>query len=201
VRVAAWTGLHPMLAARGRWAGQSQAPIVRGWVIRADVEHLPRPLGRVKKILWLWWSGPPGMTPDLGLCWRAYLHRFDIEHAIKFQKSVLGWVTPALRHPEQADRWTAVILAASAQLVLTRPLATDQRLPWERPRHPARFTPGRVRRDFCRVRALFPPRSQPQKILRCRAWTAHRQHKRPSPALPGHQESRVTPHPPGLNES
>jgi hypothetical protein len=55
------------------------------------------------------------------------------EHAIKFQKATLGWVTPSLRHPGQADRWTAIIFAAYAQLVLARPLAADQRLPWERP--------------------------------------------------------------------
>jgi hypothetical protein len=172
VRVTAWTGLHPMLAARGRWARRGQAPIVRGWVIRVDVEHLPRPLGRVKKILWLWWSGPPGMTPDLGLCWRAYLHRFDIEHAIKFQKSVLGWVTPTLRHPEQADRWTAVILAASAQLVLTRPAGfrSAPALGTPPPPGPAHSRPGSPR--------LLPgsrapsPGSQPQETLRCRAWTA-----------------------------
>ena len=163
VTVTAWAGLHPQLAARGRWAGRAQPPIVRGWVIRVDVEHLPPPQGRVKKTLWLWWSGPPGMTPDLDLCWRAYIHRFDIEHAIKFQKSTLGWVTPSLRHPDQADRWTAITIASYAQLVLARPLAADQRLPWERPRDRARLTPGRVRRDFPRIRALLPPVANPRK--------------------------------------
>jgi hypothetical protein len=162
VTVAAWGGLHPQLAARGRWAGRGQLPIVRGWVIRVDVQHLPRPT-RAKKTLWLWWSGPPAMPPDLDLCWRAYLHRFDIEHAIKFQKATLGWVTPSPRLPEQADRWTAIIIASYAQLVLARPLAADQRLPWERPRDPARLTPGRVRRDFPRVRALLPPVASPRK--------------------------------------
>jgi hypothetical protein len=162
VAVAAWAGLHPQLAARGRWAGRGQPPIVRGWVIRIDVEHLPRPT-RAKKTLWLWWAGPPGMAPDLDLCWRAYLHRFDIEHAIKFGKATLGWVTPSLRLPGQADRWTAIIIASYAQLVLARPLAADQRLPWERPRDPARLTPGRVRRDFPRVRALLPALASPRK--------------------------------------
>ena len=142
-------GLHPQLAAHGRWAGRGQPPIVRGWVIRVNVQHLPRPT-RAKKTLWLWWSGPPGMTPGLDLCCRAYLHRFDIEHTIKFQKATLGWVTPSLRLPGQADRWTAIILASYAQLVLARPLAADQRLPWERPRSLVRLTPGRVRRDFPR---------------------------------------------------
>jgi hypothetical protein len=75
VTVAAWARLHPQLAARGRWAGRPQAPIVRGWVIRVDVEHLPRPTARAKKTLWLWWSGPPGTAPHLDLCWRAYIHR------------------------------------------------------------------------------------------------------------------------------
>jgi hypothetical protein len=162
VTVAAWAGLHPQLAARGRWAGRGQLPIVRGWVIRVDVEHLPRPT-RAKKTLWLWWSGPPATTPGLDLCWRAYLHRFDIEHTIKFQKATLGWVTPSPRLPEQADRWTAVIIASYAQLVLARPLAADQRLPWERPRGPASLTPGRVRRDFPRLRALLPPVASPRK--------------------------------------
>jgi len=79
VTVTAWGGLHPQLAARGRWAGRDRPPIVRGWVIRVQVQRLPRPTARAKKTLWLWWSGPPGMTPDLDLCWRAYIHRFDIE--------------------------------------------------------------------------------------------------------------------------
>jgi hypothetical protein len=163
ITVAAWARLHPQLAARGRWARRPQAPIVRGWVIRVDVEHLPRPTARAKKTLWLWWSGPPGTAPHLDLCWRAYIHRFDIEHAIKFCKSTLGWVTPSLRHPEQADRWTTIITASYAQLVLARPLAADQRLPWERPRDRARLTPGRVRRDFPRLRALLPPVASPRK--------------------------------------
>jgi hypothetical protein len=136
---------------------------VHGWVIRVDVEHLPRPTARAKKTLWLWWSGPPGMNRDPDLCWRAYIHRFDIEHAIKFHKATLGWVTPSLRLPEQADRWTSIIITSYAQLVLARPLAADQRLPWERPRDPALLTPGRVRRDFPRVRALLPTVASPRK--------------------------------------
>ena len=62
----------------------------------------------MKKTLWLWWSGPG--QPDLDTCWRAYLRRFDIEHTFRFLKGTLGWTTPALRTPEQADR----LLAATA---------------------------------------------------------------------------------------
>jgi hypothetical protein len=43
VRVSAWHGLHPKLAGRGRWATHDQPPIVRGTVVRVEVEHLPNP--------------------------------------------------------------------------------------------------------------------------------------------------------------
>jgi DDE superfamily endonuclease len=166
VTVRGWAGLHPRTRRRGRWAGPSPAPVVRGWVIRVEVTATPRPASKAGKMLWLWWSGPPGTTPDLDLCWRAYTHRFGIEHAIRFAKTTLGWVTPALRHPQQADRWTAIILAAAAQLVLARPLAAGHRLPWERPRDPALLTPGRVRRDFPRLRATLPPVAKAPKPSR-----------------------------------
>jgi hypothetical protein len=40
------------------------------------------------------------------------------------------------------------VLAAYAQLRLARQLASDQRLPWERPRPQPRLSPVRVRRGF-----------------------------------------------------
>ncbi len=168
VTVRAWAGLHPRITrrrrGRGRWASTAgPAPIVRGTVIRVEVTRLPKPGGQASTTLWLWWSGPPGLTPGLDLCWRSYLHRFDIEHTIRFAKTTLGWVTPALRTPDQADRWTAIITSAYAQLVLARPLAADHRLPWERPRDPGRLTPGRVRRDFPRLRPSLPPVAKPRK--------------------------------------
>jgi hypothetical protein len=85
-------------------ANNDHPPIVAGTVIRVDVEHLPKPSPSPPKTLWLWWSGPG--EPDLDLCWRAYLRRFDIEHTFRFVKSTLGWTTPALQTPDQADRWT-----------------------------------------------------------------------------------------------
>jgi hypothetical protein len=152
VVVSAWSGLHPKLCGRGRWAGRDAPPIVSGWVIRVDVEHLPRPRGALK-VLWLWWSGPG--TPDLEVCWRAYLRRFDIEHTYRFGKQTLGWTAPALRTPEQADRWTWLIVAAYTQLRLARSAVEDLRLPWERPRGPTELTPARVRRGFRRLHATI----------------------------------------------
>jgi hypothetical protein len=166
VSVQAWSGLHPRITRRGRWAGPGPVPIVRGWVIRVEVTQMPKP-GPVKhSVLWLWWAGPPETIPDLAVAWRAYVHRFDIEHTIRFAKTTLGWTIPALRTPEQATRWTAITTAALAQLVLARPLARDQRLPWERPRPPHQLTPGRIRRDFSRIRLTLPAVANPRKPCR-----------------------------------
>ena len=160
VEVSAWSGLHPKLQNRGRWV-DAHAPIVRGTVIRVAVEHLPKPTARAMKTLWLWWSGPG--TPDLDVCWRAYIHRFDIEHTLRFVKHTLGWTTPRVRLPEQADRWTWLVVAAYTELRLARGLVADCRLPWEPPRDPARLTPTRVRRGFRQlVQILGTPASAPK---------------------------------------
>lgn len=161
VRVQAWHRLHPKLHGRGRWAGGDAPPIVRGTVIRVDVEHLPKPTARAVKTLWLWWSGTG--QPDLDVCWRAYLRRFDIEHTYRFAKSTLGWTTPALRTPEQADRWTWLVVVAYTQLRLARGLVDDMRLPWERPRAPSLLTPSRVRRGFRRLHASIGTPAGPPK--------------------------------------
>jgi hypothetical protein len=164
VRVRAWHNLHPRLHSRGRWAGDSLPPIVRGSVVRVDVERLPKPSSRANnKTLWLWWSGPG--QPDLELCLHAYLHRFDIEHTYRFVKNTLGWTTPSLRTPEQADRWTWLIVGAYTQLRIARGIVADLRLPWERPRDPEKLTPARVRRGFPSLRVAIgtpanPPKSQ-----------------------------------------
>ncbi|MEV7395342.1 hypothetical protein [Streptomyces sp. NPDC091215] len=83
--------------------------------------------------MWLWWTGPPGHTPDPDLLWRAYTRRFDIEHTFRFARQTLNWTLPRPRTPEQADRWTWLIIAAYTQLRLARTLVADHRLPWEKP--------------------------------------------------------------------
>jgi len=162
VRVRAWHGLHPRLSGRGRWGkAHSSPPIVRGSVIQVDVDHLPKRDARAKKTLWLWWSGPG--TPDLELCFRAYLHRFDLEHSYRFVKNTLGWTAPSLCTPEQADRWTWLIVCAYTQLRLARGLVDDLRMPWERPCDPAKLTPARVRRGFRRLRGTLGTPASPPK--------------------------------------
>ncbi|HEY5990420.1 MAG TPA: hypothetical protein VIV12_29135, partial [Streptosporangiaceae bacterium] len=113
------------------------------------------------KVLWLWWAGPGDLA--LELAWRAYIRRFDLEHTVRLCKQTLGWTIPRPRHPEQADRWTWLVLAAYTQLRLAREVAGDQRLPWERPRPPGQLSPYRVRRGFPRLLcALGTPASAPK---------------------------------------
>jgi hypothetical protein len=96
---------------------------------------------------------PPPRQPKLAGAGPAELVTCDqtIEHTIRFAKQTLGWTTPRLRHPTQAERWTWLVLAAYTQLRLARQLACDQRLAWERPRPPGQLSPYRVRRGFSRL--------------------------------------------------
>jgi DDE superfamily endonuclease len=130
VTVACWAGLHPKQQRHPGHGSRGPRPIVRGTVIRVQVERVPAKT-RPPKVLWLWWAGPGQF--DLDLVWRAYIRRFDLEHTVRFCKQTLGGTTPRPRHPEQADRWTWLVLAAYTQLRLARQLTGDQRLPWERP--------------------------------------------------------------------
>ncbi|WP_297622257.1 hypothetical protein [Nocardia sp.] len=125
-------------------------PILEGTVIRLTVEHLPS--GGVNKPVWLWWSGTDANSDDVDHCWRMFLRRFDIEHTFRMFKQTLGWTRPLVRDPAAADRWTWLILTACTQLRLSRPLAADLRLPWEKSVALHRLTPARVRRGFRHIR-------------------------------------------------
>ncbi len=105
VRVRAWANLHPKVQAHEGRGSRGPLPIVVGTLVLVEVERLPHgERRREPRVLWLWWYGEG--EPDLGLLWRAYIRRFDLEHTFRFLKQTLGWTTPRVRHPEQADRWT-----------------------------------------------------------------------------------------------
>ncbi len=137
-------------------------PIVRGTLVLVEVERLPRQT-RKPKHLWLWWRGPEGSTADVALLWRAYVRRFDQEHTFRFCKQILTWPTLRVRDPEQADRWTWLVLLAYTQLRLARSVVADQHLPWERRLDTRPLTPYRVRRAFCTVLPLVGTPAKPPK--------------------------------------
>jgi hypothetical protein len=80
---------------------------------------------------------PPPCKTKLPVADPAELVTCDqtIEHTVRFAKQTLGWTTPRPRHPEQADRWTWLVLSAYSQLRLARPVACDQHLPGSGPDH------------------------------------------------------------------
>lgn len=148
VRVRAWAGLHGKPGQRARRPPRAHKPVVPGTLILVEVSRLP---GRTRtpQVLWLWWHGPG--APDLAIVWRAYGRRFDLAHPCRFLKQTRGWTTPRCRHPEQADRWTWLLVAASTHLRRARPAVADARLPWQQPQEPGRLTPYRVRQALPRL--------------------------------------------------
>jgi hypothetical protein len=147
VRVRAWAKMHPKVHNHERRGSRGPLPIVVGTLVLVEVERLPRgERRREPRVLWLWWYGPEGAEPDLGLLWRSYVRRFDLEHTFRFLKQNMGWTTPRVRHPEQADRWSWLVVAAYTQLRLARARVADLRLPWERRYDAGRLTPVRVHR-------------------------------------------------------
>ncbi len=181
VRVRAWADVHAKTQNHPSRGSRRPRPLVRGTLVLVEVERLPRQT-RIPKQLWLWWRGPG--TPDLAVLWRAYVHRFDLEHTYRFCKQTLNWTTPRVRHPEQADRWTWLVLLAYTQLRVARRAIEDQRLPWERPQRPHRqaLTPARVRQGFPQLLAVLEtPANAPQpcgrspgRPLGCRSGPAPR---------------------------
>lgn len=136
VDVRAWAGLHPKQTLHPGLGSRGPKPILRGTLLRVQVTRLPTPT-RPPKVLWLWHAGPGALTPTpelLDVLWRAYIRRFDVEHTLRFVKQTLAWTTPRVRTPEQADRWTWLVVAAYALLRLARVVVADRRLPWERAR-------------------------------------------------------------------
>ena len=105
------------------------------------------------------------LTVDHAFVLEGYARRWTIEHTYRFCKQTLNWTTPRVRHPEQADRWTWLVLLAYTQLRLARRAIEDRRLPWERPQRPHRraLTPARVRQAFPQLLVALDTPADPPK--------------------------------------
>jgi len=64
VTVAPWAGLHPKQQRHPGHGSRGPRPIVRGTILRVQVQRVPART-RPPKVLWLWWAGPG--PPDLTL--------------------------------------------------------------------------------------------------------------------------------------
>lgn len=154
----AWPAKHPQPRQRRKWEGTA---VVEGTLIRREVHH---PSGNVQ-VWWLWWAGPAEAF-DLAMLAGAYPHRFTLEHTFRFDKGGPGLDRAHPLEPDQAQRWSWLILFAHAQLVLARPLVADRRLPWEKRCAAHQLSPRRVRRGFRVITAALPSPARAPKPSR-----------------------------------
>ena len=187
----AWDRVHPRLTHRSSWLDHDgELPLVKGTLMRLNVEHLSKDRDAPPVSLW---SSKTGATPgDVDRFWQAFLRRFDLEHAFRFAKQTLGWTTPKLRTPEAADRWTWILVVAHTQLRLARPLAADLRRPWEkpatsRPAHPCPGPPG-VQEHPRSPRLPDPCSPTPRRRARTATW---RQEQTPGTLLRRRQDRQM----------
>jgi hypothetical protein len=69
---------NPKVRAHEGRGSRGPLPIAVGTLVLVEVERLPRgERRREPQVLWLWWHGEG--EPDLGLLWRSYVRRFDLE--------------------------------------------------------------------------------------------------------------------------
>jgi hypothetical protein len=193
VRAGAWHHVHPLVHGdRGWFAGRTHLPVLHGTLIHLTVERLPD--GRdPHRAMWPWHAGPGPLSPDE--LWRAYLARFDIEHAFKILKGTLG------PHRRQAPRPRT-----------GRPLGEDRHgrpcpaparpAPGRRPAPPlgtpARPRPAPAPRTGPPGVSQHPPRARHPGPCRethpPRTRQAQRQQQRPSTPPPAPRRSRHAAH-------
>jgi DDE superfamily endonuclease len=190
VSVMSWSGLHPKLFCRGRFAGFAEPPVIKCHLIRVTVTRLPN--GRkVPGPLWLWRAGPG--APDLDLIWRAYLHRFDIEHTYlpaRQEHPGLGQgraPRPGSGLPLDLAHHRRDYPVAPGPARCRRPPATLGTPPQARETHTRPGPPGFSSPD----RAGRHP-GQPAKTLQGRPRTPQRANQHPSNQASRPQESRLT---------
>src|SRR6266508_882564 len=98
VTVQAWAGLHPKQQRHPGHGTGGPRPIVRGTIIRVQVERVPART-RPPKVLWLWWAGPKWSSVEVrrescGDCQRAGVVGGE---AVEEIVEVLGGVGPVER--------------------------------------------------------------------------------------------------------
>ena len=203
VRVRAWTGLHPKTqASTPSGDARGRRPIVRGTLSarRGRAACPSTPASRKR-------SGSGGIAPrpaslpNLDRAWRAYVRRFDLEHTFRFLKQTLNWTLPRVRHPEQADRWTWLVVLAYTQLRLARPLVADQPLPWQRPQPAGKLTPDTGPTGVFALLSTAPDPGLRAKTLRTLSRTPQRQALGPGDALSGHHQGPPQRLPSRLNQT
>jgi hypothetical protein len=101
------------------------------------------------------WGPLPIVVGTLVLVEAERLPRGETEHGTDH--------TSGVRHPEQADRWTWLVVATFTQLRLARTCVADLRLPWVRRYDSGRLRPVRVHRVVSPLLAQLGTPAKPPK--------------------------------------
>lgn len=135
ILIDAWPGLY--------LKGDPQATV--------EIVRITRPHAsgseRDPKESWFAWVGLRP-APLHEVCQR-YGCRFSQEHCYRFLKQDLLWADPHLRHPEQFERWSQLVMLVFTQLLLAQQEGPPVLLPWEKAL--ALPTPRRVRRGMTKL--------------------------------------------------
>ncbi|MEI6046781.1 MAG: transposase, partial [Chloroflexota bacterium] len=99
-------------------------------------------------------EGASNKKRDSKVSWFVYLGETDLPLSevlprYRFAKQDLLWAKAHLRTPEQFQRWTDLLAAVKAELVIARPLVEADYRPWETKKRAA--TPQQVRRGLGRI--------------------------------------------------
>ena len=134
------------------------------------IQRKGKSLSRVdRKPMWLAWIGLE--MPSLLEIWKLYLQRFAIEHSNRFLKQRLHWTKAKLGTPEKEEKWSDLMPILTWQLWLAREIVEDAPLPWQKPQHLEKPTPGRVAQSFSvLLAAIGTPAKSPKPRGKSPGW-------------------------------
>jgi hypothetical protein len=159
----------------GNWEGLDVTgrPVSLCWwkqLTLKEVDWLPLTVIRVQRqnakgtkrdprVSWFVWIG--NQEADLPHVALGYVHRFSQEHGYRFDKQSLLWNKPAVRTPEQFERWSHLVAIAHNLLVLAQNVVVPELRPWEK-RQQER-SPQQVRRGMSKLLPQLGTPARPPK--------------------------------------
>lgn len=151
IRLRVWKNLH------FKQAYQQEFSVVR-------VEFMDRANGSP---IWLLWTGE--LPEELMELRHSYQRRFGVDHWNRLCKQRLHWTLPQLGSPEQAQRWSQVVVMLSWQLWLAREESEESALPWQKPQQTP--SPGRVAQGMAGILArIGSPAPEPKPRGKGKGW-------------------------------
>lgn len=114
-------------------------------VIRSQI-HLEKE--KPPKPRWYGIYNGTGKPTQLKRAYQTVKHRWTIEPANRFKKDRLFAEKPQVREAASVDIWLTLLQILEWEIYLWRPLAKDERMPWQGELNLEQLTPGRVLRSL-----------------------------------------------------